>query len=74
MYLNITSRGFPTGIQVGTSSTNRSITLNLDLSLVTYRGIPLQLHAIEIWGCGNAEAKWVKPQQYSNVNKHDQYL
>ncbi|XP_069166484.1 uncharacterized protein [Procambarus clarkii] len=57
MYFNVTSRGFPTGIQVGLDNTNRALTLDLNLSLITYRKIPFKLHVIEVWGCGTCEAK-----------------
>lgn len=57
MYFNISSRGFPTGIQVGKDSTNRALTLDLNLTLVTYRMIPYKLQSIEVWGCGTCEAK-----------------
>ncbi|XP_068213431.1 uncharacterized protein [Palaemon carinicauda] len=57
MYFNITSRGFPTGIHVGQEYTNRALTLDLDLTKVTYRGIPYSLQSIEVWGCGTVEAK-----------------
>ncbi|KAG7172107.1 uncharacterized protein LOC121862450 [Homarus americanus] len=57
MYFNVTSRGFPTGIQVGRDCTNRALTIDLNLSLVTYRMIPFKLHSIEVWGCGACEAK-----------------
>lgn len=57
MYFNVTSRGFPTGIHIGTDSTNRALTVDLNLSLVTYRRIPYKLFSIEAWGCGTTEAK-----------------
>lgn len=57
MYFNVTSRGFPTGFQVGTDNTNRVLTLDLNLNFVTYRKIPFKLHSIEVWGCGTCEAK-----------------
>ncbi|XP_042862530.1 uncharacterized protein LOC122247364 [Penaeus japonicus] len=57
MYFNVSSRGFPTGIHIGTDSTNRALTVDLNLSLVTYRRIPYKLFSIEAWGCGTTEAK-----------------
>ncbi|KAK3890741.1 hypothetical protein Pcinc_005315 [Petrolisthes cinctipes] len=56
-YFNVSSRGYPTGLQVGTDYTNRALTLDLDLTILTYRRIPLRLKAIEVWGCGTVEAK-----------------
>ncbi|KAG0711978.1 hypothetical protein GWK47_019461 [Chionoecetes opilio] len=57
LYFNVTSRGFPTGLQVGLDSTNRALTLDLNLTLVTYRKIPYKLHSLEVWGCSTAEVK-----------------
>ncbi|XP_045119651.1 uncharacterized protein LOC123509425 [Portunus trituberculatus] len=57
LYFNVTSRGFPTGLQVGTDSTNRALTLDLNLTLVTYRKIPYKLQSVEVWGCSTSEVK-----------------
>ena len=52
LYFNTTSRGFPTGIHVGRDSTNRVLTVDSNLAMLTYRQIPYKLQAIEVWGCG----------------------
>lgn len=67
MYLNVSSRGFPTGIHVGKDFTNRALTLNLDLTKVTYRGIPYGVCSIEVWGCGSTEAKEAQVE----IKKHE---
>ncbi|CAL4066993.1 unnamed protein product [Meganyctiphanes norvegica] len=73
VYFNVTSRGFPTGLHVGLDSTNRTLTIDIDLSLVTYKGIPFRLEAIEVWGCGTTEAKEaqneVKLREIKDVEK-----
>ncbi|KAK7082244.1 hypothetical protein SK128_024687 [Halocaridina rubra] len=57
LYFNLTSRGFPTGFQVGQDFTNRALTIDLDLTTVTYRGAPYKIQALEVWGCGTVEAR-----------------
>ncbi|XP_076048377.1 uncharacterized protein LOC143029577 [Oratosquilla oratoria] len=57
IYFNTTSRGFPLGLQVGTDSKSRALTLDVNLSLIKYRNIPYKLKSFEVWGCGTTEAR-----------------
>ncbi|RXG68570.1 hypothetical protein Avbf_01044 [Armadillidium vulgare] len=57
LYFNITSRGFPTGLQVGGDSTNRALSLGVDFQRLHYRRIPYILKSLEVWGCGTVNAK-----------------
>ena len=57
MYLNLTSRGFPTGFQIGVDSTNRTIAIDTDLSVINFKRIPYKLKALEVWGCGSSQIR-----------------
>lgn len=63
LYFNMTSRGFPTGFQVGTDSTNRALTLDSNLTIVTYRKIPYKLKSLEVWGCSTIEVREAQQEQ-----------
>lgn len=59
MFYNTSARGYPFGIQMGTDHRNICIEIDKDFSRLSYRKIPYRLEAIQVWGCGNNELRYI---------------
>jgi hypothetical protein len=59
MYYNTSVRGYPFGIQVGTDHRHPCLEIDKEFSRLNYRKIPYALEAIQVWGCGTSQQRYV---------------
>lgn len=60
MYYNTSVRGYPFGIQVGTDHRHPCLEIDKEFSRLNYRKIPYALEAIQVWGCGTSQQRYVR--------------
>ena len=58
MFYNTTARGYPFGIQIGTDHKHLCLEIDKEFSRLSYRKIPYQLEAIQVWGCGSTHHRF----------------
>lgn len=63
VYINLTTRGSPHGIQIGHNVKTPTIEIEEELSVVLVRKIPYKLLNLEVWGCASEEAREAQIQQ-----------
>jgi len=63
MYFNVTTRGYPFGLQVGKNSKSLVVEIDPDLCLAKVKTIPYKLEMLEVWGCADMEIKAKQEEQ-----------
>lgn len=59
MFYNTTARGYPFGIQIGTDHKHLCLEIDKEFSRLSYRKIPYRLEAVQVWGCGSTEHRFL---------------
>lgn len=57
LYYNVSSRGLATGMRVGSDRRQPALAIDRQLNTCHYRGIPLRVCGVEVWGCGDSQTR-----------------